>query len=111
MDSEALKLAHKDSNLNKQNQNLLCYRYTMSQCLKKRCKGKLVFLTAQGFFRFFGKKSVLNAVKAHPSILVIYQDNTHEYKKSTQENIPVYLLSTKHPSYKNSDNRVDVGMQ
>lgn len=25
------ELTHKDSNLNKQNQNLLCYRYTMGQ--------------------------------------------------------------------------------
>ena len=63
MDSEALKLAHKDSNLNKQNQNLLCYRYTMSQCLKKRCKGNLVFLTAQGFFRFFGKNQSSTPLK------------------------------------------------
>ena len=28
-----LKLSHKDSNLNKQDQNLLCYHYTMRQCL------------------------------------------------------------------------------
>ena len=26
-----LKLSHKDSNLNKQDQNLLCYHYTMRQ--------------------------------------------------------------------------------
>ena len=26
-------LSHKDSNLNKQDQNLLCYHYTMRQCL------------------------------------------------------------------------------
>ena len=27
------QLSHKDSNLNKQDQNLLCYHYTMRQCL------------------------------------------------------------------------------
>ena len=35
-------LSHEDSNLDKQNQNLLCYHYTIGQSLvlsvKKRCK-------------------------------------------------------------------------
>lgn len=34
------RLAHKDSNPDKQNQNLLCYRYTMSQNLFSLKRGK-----------------------------------------------------------------------
>ena len=30
-------LSHKDSNLIKQNQNLLCYHYTMGQCRSTPC--------------------------------------------------------------------------
>ena len=39
-----LLLSHQDSNLDKQNQNLLCYHYTIGQSsvlsVKKRCKDK-----------------------------------------------------------------------
>jgi hypothetical protein len=31
-------LGHKDSNPEKQNQNLLCYHYTMTQCFKSAAK-------------------------------------------------------------------------
>ena len=48
-------LAYKDSNLDKQNQNLLCYHYTISQYLcamdyfQKRCKDKGNFYIYQIF--------------------------------------------------------------
>ena len=48
-------LAYKDSNLDKQNQNLLCYHYTISQYLcamdyfQKRCKDKAYFYIYQIF--------------------------------------------------------------
>jgi hypothetical protein len=32
-----LMLTHKDSNLDRQNQNLQCYRYTMGQFEKEPC--------------------------------------------------------------------------
>ncbi len=46
-------LAYQDSNLDKQNQNLLCYHYTISQYLcamdyfQKRCKDKHYFFIYQ----------------------------------------------------------------
>ena len=47
-------LSHQDSNLNKQNQNLLCYHYTMRQSgafFQKRCKGTCLLLNLQHFLR------------------------------------------------------------
>ncbi len=42
-----MKLTYEDSNLDKQNQNLLCYHYTIGQChiyaSQKQCKGTYFF--------------------------------------------------------------------
>ena len=50
-------LDYQDSNLDKQNQNLLCYHYTIVQSLcaflEKRCKGRVFHLFLQIFSLFF----------------------------------------------------------
>ena len=51
------QLDYQDSNLDKQNQNLLCYHYTIVQSLcaflEKRCKGSGFIYFLQIFFRLF----------------------------------------------------------
>ena len=51
MDFE-MRLDYQDSNLDKQNQNLLCYHYTV----KKRCKDRELSAYLQTFDCFFIKK-------------------------------------------------------
>ena len=50
-------LDYQDSNLDKQNQNLLCYHYTIVQTLcaflEKRCKGRAFLYILQIFSRLF----------------------------------------------------------
>ena len=59
------ELDYQDSNLDKQNQNLLCYHYTISQYLcamgisQKRCKGNTRFL----YYQIFSTKFFIIAVK------------------------------------------------
>lgn len=50
------KLGRKDSNPEKQNQNLLCYHYTTTQCFKKRGKISTSFWSAQGKAEKFPEK-------------------------------------------------------
>ncbi len=52
---EGLLLTDKDSNLDKQNQNLLCYRYTIGQFAISGCKDKEEVLIYNIFNRFFLK--------------------------------------------------------
>ena len=56
MDFE-MRLDYQDSNLDKQNQNLLCYHYTIVQTqelsVKKRCKDRGLCGDMQIFSRFF----------------------------------------------------------
>ena len=51
------ELDYQDSNLDKQNQNLLCYHYTIVQSFvlssEKRCKDKGKFRNMQAFRNFF----------------------------------------------------------
>ena len=53
-------LSHQDSNLDRQNQKLQCYHYTIRQSLLlkllglKRCKGKEIFRPMQYFAAKFG---------------------------------------------------------
>ena len=47
-----LMLTDQDSNLNRQNQNLQCYRYTIGQCLfDSGGKDKTIFFHGNDFFR------------------------------------------------------------
>ncbi len=50
-------LSYQDSNLDKQNQKLLCYHYTIGQAIalsvKKRCKDNAMQAIFQIFFRLF----------------------------------------------------------
>ena len=50
-------LDYQDSNLDKQNQNLLCYHYTIVQSLglsfEKRCKDRALLSNMQMFRLFF----------------------------------------------------------
>ena len=50
-------LDYQDSNLDKQNQNLLCYHYTIVQSLcaflEKRCKDNAFYLIVPNNFLFF----------------------------------------------------------
>ena len=58
MDFE-MRLDYQDSNLDKQNQNLLCYHYTSKHkglSVKKRCKDRELSAYLQTFDCFFIKK-------------------------------------------------------
>ena len=61
--TEDFVLDYQDSNLDKQNQNLLCYHYTIVQSfglsVKKRCKDKGKFRNLQTFRNFFSKKPLI----------------------------------------------------
>ena len=52
-----LSLSHQDSNLDKQNQKLLCYHYTIGQAhalsVKKQCKDNAMQVIFQIFLDFF----------------------------------------------------------
>ena len=49
-------LTDQDSNLNRQNQNLQCYRYTIGQYLfDSGCKDKTIFFSGNYFFRILIK--------------------------------------------------------
>ena len=51
------ELDYQDSNLDKQNQNLLCYHYTIVQSssafLEKRCKGSVFYQYPPNIFKTF----------------------------------------------------------
>ncbi len=70
MDFE-MRLDYQDSNLDKQNQNLLCYHYTIVQTLglsvKKRCKDRELSAYLQTFGCFFIKKGA-DYAKLHGSL-------------------------------------------
>ena len=55
--NEAFLLFYQDSNLDKQDQNLLCYHYTIGQAIalsvKKRCKDNAMQAIFQIFLDFF----------------------------------------------------------
>ena len=48
-----LQLGYQDSNLEKQDQNLLCYHYTIAHCPFCECKFSDLFLNPQIFIPFF----------------------------------------------------------
>ena len=50
---ESLMLDYQDSNLEKQDQNLLCYHYTIAHCPFCECKFSDLFLNPQIFIPFF----------------------------------------------------------
>ncbi len=54
----SLLLSYPDSNQDKQNQNLLCYHYTIGQSFvlsfEERCKGMIFHLKLQIFHSVFG---------------------------------------------------------
>ena len=56
-------LSKADSNHHKQNQNLLCYHYTIGQCGVSGCKGIAFFLFSKFFRSFFFLLSLFTAPK------------------------------------------------
>ena len=62
-------LSHEDSNLDKQNQNLLCYHYTIGQSyfcflLKSGAKVRNINLFCKCFMLICGGRGVVPALKA-----------------------------------------------
>ena len=64
--SELFSLDYQDSNLDKQNQNLLCYHYTIVQTyalsVKKRCKDKRKPRNIQIFRGYFYCRSIISLI-------------------------------------------------
>ena len=73
--SELFSLDYQDSNLDKQNQNLLCYHYTIVQTyalsVKKRCKDRSMSRNMQIFRDIFSYPYTVLSFKTIPIILVI----------------------------------------
>ena len=68
--SELFSLDYQDSNLDKQNQNLLCYHYTIVQTyvlsVKKRCKDRTMSRNMQIFRDIFSSGHFPKVVPFHP---------------------------------------------
>ena len=74
-----MELSYLDSNQDKQNQNLLCYHYTIGQsyCLlsEKRCKDRCFYLSLQVFYTilFCYQQEIVLLTTLHEQVFVVEQ--------------------------------------
>ena len=60
LNEESLVLDYRDSNLEKQDQNLLCYHYTIAHCPFCDCKFSDLFSNPQIFIPFFRREAAVS---------------------------------------------------
>ena len=60
LNEESLVLDYQDSNLEKQDQNLLCYHYTIAHCPFCDCKFSDLFSNPQIFIPFFRREAAVS---------------------------------------------------
>ena len=60
LNEESLVLGYQDSNLEKQDQNLLCYHYTIAHCPFCDCKFSDLFSNPQIFIPFFRREAAVS---------------------------------------------------
>ena len=60
LNEESFVLGYQDSNLEKQDQNLLCYHYTIAHCPFCDCKFSDLFSNPQIFIPFFRREAAMS---------------------------------------------------